>query len=305
MIIKTLIIILSQLLLDQVLYFVLFFYCNIFYVNFPDYKLLIPNKYYTLILSAFLLTFISLLDDIKSIDPILRLILQIFTVYISITTLDLNNFDIPAKVLILFSVVIWIYITNITNFLDGSDGYLASIFLFVILNIFLINYVSEIKTFSLYISLIISPAIIIFIFFNMPPAKIYMGVSGSIFLGFLFGFFTLELISMGHFVLAISIISYPLTDCTTTLVKKLFKGYMPWVGLYDYYFLKPVIRNKINHKNVFLISIIFNIFNSINIFMILKTNLNYLLLFSFVLSFVQIYIYSNLEDKLRILKFFR
>ena len=32
--------------------------------------------------------------------------------------------------------------------------------------------------------------------------------------------------------------------------KKNEKGIMPWVGIYDYYFLKPILEDKINHYNV-------------------------------------------------------
>ena len=288
------------------IFLIIFLLGNIFFFIFSDsFEFEYPNKYYTLVIACVTLTIISLLDDIKSIDPILRLIVQMLTIYISISTLDLNIIDLPAKLLILFSLVIWIYITNITNFLDGSDGFLGILFLTIILNILFINYISEIKTFSFTICLIMAPVTIVFLYFNKPPAKLYMGDAGSILIGFLIGFFILELLTNKYYALALALISYPLTDCSISLIKKLYKGYMPWIGLYDYYFLKPILKNRVNHKNVLIILIIFSFLNSINIYFIAKSNINMLVILSYTMSIIQILIYSNLEGKLRFLKIFK
>ena len=76
-------------------------------------------------LSIFLLTLISFYDDIKPLDPRLRLIAQTIIIYFSLTIVNLQYFNVPLKLMIFLSLVFWIYITNITNFIDGSDGYLT------------------------------------------------------------------------------------------------------------------------------------------------------------------------------------
>ena len=106
-----------------------------------------------------------------------------------------------------------------------------------------------------------------------------MGDAGSIFLGFLTGYFFLELIILGKWNIAISLLSYNLSDCTYCLLKKMKKGILPWVGIYDYYFLKPTLKNKINHFNVFYLINLFWIINSLII--ILQELLNYKFLFIF------------------------
>ena len=150
-----------------------------------------------------------------------------------------------------------------------------------------------------------APVTIVFLYFNKPPAKLYMGDAGSILIGFLIGFFILELLTNKYYALALALISYPLTDCSISLIKKLYKGYMPWIGLYDYYFLKPILKNRVNHKNVLIILIIFSFLNSINIYFIAKSNINMLVVLSYTMSIIQILIYSNLEGKLRFLKIFK
>ena len=142
-----------------------------------------PNKFYIFIISGLVLSIISYFDDIKSIDPILRLLSQIVFVYISIVCLNLENDIFPFKVTILITVGLWIYLLNLTNFLDGADGFLISNFLIIILQILAIYFFFNLTLFSYVISLILLPLVLMFLIFNKPPAKLFMGDAGSIFLG--------------------------------------------------------------------------------------------------------------------------
>tara|TARA_B100000886_G_scaffold287550_1_gene212258 strand:- start:1902 stop:2918 length:1017 start_codon:yes stop_codon:yes gene_type:complete len=276
-----------------------FFYKNNFF------GIVYPNKYYIFLLSSLILCLISFKDDQKSIDPILRLLAQIILTYLSITSLDLSLLDFPLKILIFFSVGIWIYILNINNFLDGSDGHLISIILFLLLQTLLINYELKSFYFSFYIALILLPVLLCFLLFNLPPAKIYMGDAGSIFLGFISGYIFLEFASKGYFYISLSLLAYPFTDCSITLMKKVAKGYMPWKGMYDYYFLKPTLKNKINHKNVLFYNFFFNIINFVIIYFMIKFEINSLFILSYVFSLTLILIYKNLESNLGIFKIFK
>ena len=96
-----------------------------FYLFFPEIKELYPNRYYFFLISLTILTTVSFVDDFYSLDPIFRLIVQIFFIYISLACLDLNQLNYYLKVIILFTLISWIYIMNITNFLDGADGFLT------------------------------------------------------------------------------------------------------------------------------------------------------------------------------------
>ena len=97
----------------------------IFYYFDNNYTEFLPNRFYILILSIVLLSFISFYDDIKPLDPRIRLIFQIIVIYFSLTLINLEHFNVPLKLMIFLSLIFWIYITNITNFIDGSDGYLS------------------------------------------------------------------------------------------------------------------------------------------------------------------------------------
>lgn len=274
-----------------------------FYFTENAFKDLIPNRYYLFIFSIISLTYISFKDDIKSIDPILRLIAQIFFVYLSITSLKLSLIPLPDKFVFLSAVLIWIYIINISNFIDGSDGFLISTFIFYCLSIIILSVVFNVEMFSKYLAIICLPFAIIFFYYNKPPAKLFMGDAGSIFIGFISGFFFLELIVIGKWYLAISLMAYKLVDCSYCLLRKLKNGVMPWIGLYDYFFLIPTLKNKVNHTNVLVLQIIFFVFNILILLLQEYLNFKYLFILSIFLSAFVCFIYKNLESLFIFFKF--
>lgn len=286
-----------------IIFLIIFLIGNIFLYFFSNtYLELLPNRYYLFLFSVTLLSIISFLDDRKSIDPIIRLVSQLILVYLSITSLKLSQIYLPDKLVFLITVCVWIYLINITNFIDGSDGFLISNFLFYCLNLIMLDFYFNFETFSSEIAWICLPFTIIYLFFNKPKAKLFMGDAGSIFLGFLTGFFFLELVTLGKWNIAISLLSYNFLDCTYCLLKKMKKGIMPWVGIYDYFFLKPTLKNKINHFNVFYLINIFWIINSIIIYIQVKFNYEIFFIFSVLLSVLLIIIFKELEGKFNFLK---
>lgn len=269
------------------------FFLIIFLIGFfifqenENFKKTIPNKYFISLISLSILTIVSFKDDYKSIDPKLRLIIQIVLIYFSITSLKLNQINLPLKVVFFIAVCSWIYLMNITNFIDGSDGFLSSHTIFFFIGVIFANYFLDLDLFSFYIAIILLPILLIFILFNKPIASIYMGDAGSIFLGYLIGFSTLEILINGYWYVPLALNSYMLLDCSVTILKKTLKGYMPWKRLSDYYFLRPIIRNKQNQKFVFIIITIFNFINFFLLLIIMLIKLHYLF---FLLNFFFAYL---------------
>jgi len=276
-----------------IIFLILFFIgtCN-FYIFDNTFKNSLPNKFYMFYLCAFLFSIISFRDDMKSIDPKIRLIIQFFLVYISTTNVNFLEIDVPLKVGMLLVIITWIYIINITNFYDGLDGLLTSSSIFIFFGIIIINNFYGVKFFSFYLSIILLPILLVFMIFNKPIARLYMGDSGSIFLGYLIGFSVIELFINGFYFLAISIYIYPLLDCTITLLKKTYKGYYPWARLFDYYFLAPVVLDKREHSYVLTISTIFNALNLISIILQLYIS-KYFFIVTILLAVLQLLIFNK------------
>ena len=184
---------------------------------------------------------------------------------------------------------------NITNFIDGSDGFCSiNVIFFYIGILFLSSKVYPL--FSYYLALVILPTLSAFLIFNLPNAKVFMGDTGAIFLGFLVGFSFLEVAILINPIYAIILFLYPILDCSITIIKKTFRGYMPWDRLGDYYFLLPKKRVKYENRKFISIFILRNIFlfNCLNIFLFyifLKENNYYILTINLLLAFLLIAVF--------------
>jgi UDP-N-acetylmuramyl pentapeptide phosphotransferase/UDP-N-acetylglucosamine-1-phosphate transferase len=130
------------------------------------------------------------------------------------------------------------------------------------------------------------------LFFNRPKAKLYLGDTGSIFIGFINGFLFLEISILHNLNLSISLLIYPITDCSIALFKKIIKGKLPWADTSNYSFLQPVIKKNENKKFVFYTNVIFNIMNSLLILLQIKYGWHYMLL-NFLLTLITIKIYEK------------
>lgn len=268
---------------------------NLIFYNFNvNYIELLPNRFYIFILSIVLLSFISFYDDIKPLDPRVRLIVQTVIIYFSLTLIDLEYYDLPLKLMIFISLIFWIYITNITNFIDGSDGYLSVNAISFFLGIIIINQFYPEEFFSSNLAIIFFPILFSFIYFNKPKAKIYMGDTGSILIGYIIGFCLLEFILSEYWYLAISLYFYPFLDCSLTLIKKIISGRSVFKRDFDYFFLKPIKKKQINNYKVLSISVIYNILNLLTVFSVLYFQIPLLVIISIILCFMKIRLFQYL-----------
>ena len=135
------------------------------------------NFYLPLI--AFPLSIIGFIDDYKSLAAFKRFIAQLITVsilyFISPLFSTFLNLNFIALFIISFLLIIlFVGIINFINFMDGIDGLVASSMIIYLFSICLfIN-----TSYSILLSSLIG-----FLFFNWPPAKLFMGDSGSTYLG--------------------------------------------------------------------------------------------------------------------------
>ena len=196
--------------------------------------------------------------------------------------------------MIFISLIFWIYITNITNFIDGSDGYLSVNAISFFLGIIIINQFYPEEFFSSNLAIIFFPILFSFIYFNKPKAKIYMGDTGSILIGYIIGFCLLEFILSEYWYLAISLYFYPFLDCSLTLIKKILSGKSVFKRDFDYFFLKPIKKLQRNNYKVLSISIIFNSLNLLIIFSILYFQIPFITLVSVILSFIKIKVFQSI-----------
>jgi UDP-N-acetylmuramyl pentapeptide phosphotransferase/UDP-N-acetylglucosamine-1-phosphate transferase len=156
-------------------------YSGLFCLKYFD---LIESALFYALISGVLLAFVSLLDDIYTIKPYIRILFQLFTVLLGLyligglKILYLN--DLTISIPLVFNIVIVlgaIWFINLYNFLDGIDGYASAEAIAVLSGMFLIN------RNPLFPVLIF--ALIGFLIWNWPKAKIFMGDIGSTQLGYI------------------------------------------------------------------------------------------------------------------------
>jgi len=189
-----------------------------------------PSSYlFTLFFGAGTMAFIGFLDDLFSLSALLRILAQILFVTFIIYTFDLHlyysHLTNPLPYIIVFAYsLFFIWVINTFNFIDGADGLLIS-------NTFLISIVSGVYFYlageipSAFILWILASVSLGFLKFNWTPAKIFMGDSGSLFLGSLFVIFMTtsivkDQISLWTWLILLSLF---LTETTVTLFVRLWR----------------------------------------------------------------------------------
>ena len=171
----------------------------------------------------FILLLTSIIDDLISVNILKRIFIysfsMVFTI-ISIFEIQYLSQNIISSIILIISAV---WFLNLYNFMDNCDLNISINFVFFSLSIFIFHYLN-IYTFDLQSLLFIGTflsGVIVFSFYNFPPAKIFMGDSGSITLGFICIWFSLIVISDGNYYILIIFSPYIL-DATFTLLKRLF-----------------------------------------------------------------------------------
>jgi UDP-N-acetylmuramyl pentapeptide phosphotransferase/UDP-N-acetylglucosamine-1-phosphate transferase len=275
-----------------VIFFIVFLIFCENLINNQIIKINLPKNYYFFLSSLTLLTLISFYDDLKKIHPVIRLFVQITIIFFSTSLFNVEAINLPVKLIIFLIIYFWVYTINIINFTDGVDGFLALNALNFFLCSFLFYYFNAPENFVYLICLICAPIMIAYLIFNKPPASLFMGDAGSIFIGFLIGFISIELIIINRVDIVISLLSYTYIDCTLTIIRKTLKKQVPWARLFDYYFLIP-IKNKQPHKKVFNINLIYNLC----IFAIVTSQIifgiKFLCILSLFLSLMLIYYFKS------------
>jgi Fuc2NAc and GlcNAc transferase len=136
------------------------------------------------LLSGILLAIVSLIDDIKELKPVIRLIVQFITAIIAFNFLHgLRPLVMPEisfnydYIVYPIAIVGMVWFINLFNFMDGVDGF-ASLEAIIICSVFFVF------TWSL-ASVLLIACITGFLYWNWPRASIFMGDVGSTQLGFI------------------------------------------------------------------------------------------------------------------------
>ncbi len=189
--------------------------------------------------SLSLVLFLGIWDDLKQLTPGRKLIVQIIAAAIvyfagfrisSITSpmdlnlLNLGIFDFPAT-------IIWIVlITNAFNLIDGLDGLASGVAFIVALTISTVSFLKgDIESATL--SLMLAGATLGFLRYNFNKAKIFLGDSGSLFIGFSLAILSMQSSTKGSTVFSLLVpviaLGLPIMDTMLSMIRRFLRSVLP------------------------------------------------------------------------------
>lgn len=162
---------------------------------------------------------LSLLDDMRSLSAGIRLIGHFLAALIALSGADMSLlWFIPALLFI-------VWMTNLYNFMDGSDGLAGGMALFGFGCYGAGAWMGGHEAFAL-LNISVASAALGFLFFNFHPARVFMGDAGSIPLGFLAAIFGISGWKQGFWPLWFPLLVFSpfVVDATVTLFKRAMRG---------------------------------------------------------------------------------
>jgi UDP-GlcNAc:undecaprenyl-phosphate GlcNAc-1-phosphate transferase len=178
---------------------------------------------------------VGLIDDFHNLKALPKFFIQILAAVIVTTGgFLIRSITIPyvgstSLGLLAYPVtVLWIVgISNAINMIDGMDGLAGGISGFAALSMGIISLIQGAVLTSVLCFALLG-AIVGFLVFNYPPAKIFMGDSGSLFLGFCLASFPLaggisKISAFGTLLVPVTLLTIPILDIITSILRRLRK----------------------------------------------------------------------------------
>ncbi len=185
---------------------------------------------------AVAVSIIGLLDDFKNLRPLYKLFSQIFISLIVIFTghyfksfyIPFADVTVTSPLLGQIVTFLWIVgITNAVNLIDGMDG-LSSGITGITAFFMGMTAVAAGNTDQAAVVFILFGSLSGFLIYNFPPAKLFMGDSGSLFIGFVLAVLPLytfgNTISPYSLILSISFMFIPIADTFAAIIRRKIKG---------------------------------------------------------------------------------
>ncbi len=223
----------------------IFLFHDAFRVLLRYHHFLVQKYLVGILVGATIITILGLIDDKKGTNPTIKLLVQVIAAIVllwyGIRIVGINN---PlGKTYVEFSLylsfiitIIWtVTFVNAINLIDGLDGLAAGVVVIASITFFVITLFQIDKQSNVTISnrlelvAIMSMALVGsasgFLLYNFHPARIFMGDTGSMFLGFILGAITimgtLKTVAAIAILVPIMVIGLPLLDTFLTIIRRL------------------------------------------------------------------------------------
>lgn len=212
-----------------------------------------------MLLGGSIIIILGLIDDIGGLTPYIKFFGQILATYIMIKSGVFINIVFVPTPLNYIVTFLWIIGTiNAFNFIDIIDGFASGIAIIAsafLLFFSIINGKTEITIFCM----ALIGSILGFLKYNYPPASIYLGDTGAMFIGFILGSLMIPISYTKYnflgFINPLLILGIPLFEIIFVSLIRISKGKSPLIGSKDHFPLR--LKRKFNLTTKQLINILF------------------------------------------------
>lgn len=198
-------------------------------------------------LGLIVLLIVGMMDDMKDVPARYKFLIQVaVAALLAVSGLRIQDFggimgihQLPLAAQYSCTIVIIVGITNAYNLIDGINGLAGSLAFMglVTLGIFL-QLAGD--TGSSLLAFALAGGVLGFLYFNLDPAKIFMGDTGSLLLGFVIAVLTIKLTNSNIIlpngsivhpaIVALGIVLIPVFDTARVFLQRIWKGGSPFVA---------------------------------------------------------------------------
>lgn len=250
-----------------------------------------------LIASSILLFALGIKDDIYGVSPSTKFALQIVVALILVVLGSFklsslygvfNIWDVHPVAGGVFSIALIIFINNAFNLIDGVDGLAGTVGAIVSLCFGVFFALGNDVAYA-FIAFSMLGAILGFLVFNYPPAKIFMGDTGSLIIGLVSAVLAIKFIEInkvGSFptpyfnsapAIAVAVLIVPVFDSLRIFFIRIINRKSPFKGDRNHIHHR-LLRLGLNAKQILLVTVLFNV-GMIAITVLLSDLGNFVLIF--------------------------
>lgn len=254
----------------------------------------------SILIASFLILLLGIFDDIKPIKARYKFIIHILVALIvvfygglKLTHVDIFGLSLNFKWMSPYvTILIIVGIINAVNLIDGLDGLCAGISSIYFLTIGVIALIlNKFNGLDIILSFIMLGSTLGFLVFNFPPAKIFMGDTGSTFLGLmisvimLLGFKTVTLTSL---LIPLVLLILPITDTLFAIIRRALNK-KP-IGQADKEHIHhQLLKHLSTRKTILVIYVVDLIFSVVSIFYAIGKKKE-MIIFYILLMFILLYL---------------
>jgi len=266
--------------------------------------------YWPFLLGALVINALGLFDDFVNLRARYKLIIQLAAALLVVISgkyfvsfyIPFLGYSVDLNFFAQIFTVLWIMgITNAINLIDGMDGLsggtTAIILFFMGLSaIYLGDYTQAFLLFILFGS------IMGFILFNFPPAKLFMGDSGSLFLGFFLACMPLYSSNNDNYgfalILSISFLLIPILDTVAAIIRRKRRG-IPFHSPDKDHLHHKLLKLGLSTKNILAILYSVTLVLSSAAFLFIVTKFIIIFYFNILLWVIMILLFIKLSNTVK------